>query len=90
MSNAHLLAEGRGIAVAAGDAMQTSTALVRLINDIELCRQMGRLARNYITVQHSPAMFRRSLLRVTYWSALDALLADKVEMGAVSAGRGES
>jgi glycosyltransferase involved in cell wall biosynthesis len=90
MSNTRLLAEGRGIAVAAGDAMQTSAALVRLINDLELCRQMGRLARNYIAVQHSPAMFKQSLLRATYWSALDALLADKGEMRAVSAGRGES
>jgi len=75
MSNAHLLAEGRGIAVRAGDVIQTSEALARLVNDLELCRQMGRLARDYITLHHSPAMFMRTLLRATYWSNLDRILA---------------
>jgi glycosyltransferase involved in cell wall biosynthesis len=79
MSNAHLLAEGRGIAVPPGDADQTGTALVHLINDPECCRQMGRLARAYIARHHSPAQFRRTLMRSTYWSELDALLRVEIE-----------
>ncbi len=78
MSNAHLLAEGRGIAVSPGDGEQTAMALVRLLKDLELCRQMGRLAREYIAEQHSPAMFRRTLMRATYWSALDEILSLKM------------
>lgn len=74
IANAHLLAEGRGIAIPPGDAVQTSMALIRLVNDLELCHQMGQLARNYIAVQHSAAMFRRTLMRVTYWSALNEIL----------------
>ncbi len=73
-ANAHLLAEGRGISVSPGDVVQTSMALVRLFNDMDLCCRMGKLARNYIVVQHSPAQFRRTLMRVTYWSALDKFL----------------
>jgi len=79
MSNAHLLAEGRGIAVSPGDGEQTARALVRLLKDLELCRQMGRLAREYIAMQHGPVMFRRTLMRATYWSALDEILSLKME-----------
>lgn len=74
LSNARLLAEGRGIAVPPGDAIRTGMALVRLLNDIELCHRMGGLARDYIAVQHSAAMFRRTLMSVTCWSALDEFL----------------
>lgn len=74
IANEHLLAEGRGVVVLPGDARQTSTALVRLVNDAELRCRMGRLAREYIAVQHSPTKFRRTLMRVTCWSALDELL----------------
>lgn len=73
LSNAHLLTEGRGIAVPPGDAEQIGTALVRLISNPESCSQMGCLAREYIARYHSPAMFRRTLMRATYWSRLDAL-----------------
>lgn len=73
MSNAQLLAEGRGIAVPAGNVEQTTQALMQLVNDPLLCRRMGSLARDYIAVHHSPAMFRRDLMRVTYWSGLDEL-----------------
>lgn len=74
VSNASLLAEGRGIAVPADDIEQMSSALVRLLNDLELCRQMGSLARDYIAAQHSAALFKRTLLRTTYWSALGGFL----------------
>jgi glycosyltransferase involved in cell wall biosynthesis len=74
MANARLLAEGRGIAVPPGDAEQSALALVQLVNDLELCRRMGDLARDYIAVQHSAVMFRRTLMRATYWSALDEFL----------------
>jgi len=74
LSNAHLLADGRGIAVPAENVEQTSQALILLLNDLELCYQMGNLARDYVARHHSAAMFRRSLLRVTKWSSLDEML----------------
>jgi glycosyltransferase involved in cell wall biosynthesis len=79
MSNAHLLTEGRGIAVPPGDAEQTALALVQLVNDLELCHRMGDLARNYIAVHHSAVVFRRTLLRATCWSGLDEFLHVEME-----------
>jgi glycosyltransferase involved in cell wall biosynthesis len=79
LSNARLLAEGRGIAVPPGDAEQTALALVQLVNDLELCHRMGDLARDYIAVHHSAAVFRRTLLRATYWSGLDEFLHVEME-----------
>ena len=86
MSNALLLAEGRGIAVPPNDVAQMVEALGRLVNDLELCRQMGQLARNYIAVQHSPTSFRRTLTRLTYWSELYKLsgVEKKIETPAES------
>ena len=64
LANAALLAEGRGIAVPAGDVAQTSDALLLLLDDAPLCRSMGMAAREYIRVYHNPAAFRDVLLRV--------------------------
>src|SRR5713226_918587 len=77
LSNAHLLSGGRGIALPANDVKQIGMSLVRLICDPSLCRQMGDLARDYVAVYHSPAVFRRTLMRTTYWSGLDELLGAK-------------
>jgi glycosyltransferase involved in cell wall biosynthesis len=77
VSNVHLLSAGRGIALPANDAKQIGIALVRLMSDPPLCRQMGDLARDYIAMYHSPAVFRRTLLRTTYWSGLNELLDAK-------------
>jgi glycosyltransferase involved in cell wall biosynthesis len=79
LSNAYLLAEGRGIAIPSGDIEQTAAALARLINDPEGCHQMGRLAREHIKQKHSPALFRRTLLRATQWSDLETLLKESSE-----------
>jgi glycosyltransferase involved in cell wall biosynthesis len=79
VSNATLLAQGRGIAVPPGDIAQTSEALVRLISNSELCKHMGKLARDYVMTYHSPGAFRRALLRVTSWAALDELLSETTE-----------
>jgi glycosyltransferase involved in cell wall biosynthesis len=73
-SNATLLAQGRGIAVPPGDSVQTSKALVQLISDLETCKRMGMLAREYVMTYHSPDAFRRTLLRATPWAALPELL----------------
>jgi glycosyltransferase involved in cell wall biosynthesis len=74
LSNARLLADGRGVAVAAEDAEQISQALVLLLNDLKLCHKMGQLARNYVAMHHSAASLRRTLARVSGWSSLDEFL----------------
>ena len=79
LANEYMLAEGRGIIVSLGNTEQTAKALVRLVEDQELRRQMGELARNYVALHHSASVFRRSLMRVTGWSALDRLLGVGVE-----------
>jgi glycosyltransferase involved in cell wall biosynthesis len=71
LSNAKLLAEGRGIALAAEEIEPICEALVRLVNDPELCLQMGHLARNYVAAQHNATMLKRALMRTTFWSELD-------------------
>jgi len=75
LANQEMLAEGRGVVLPVGDAEGASRALVKLVSDPELCRQMGSLARNYVVVRHSAKRFRRSLVRVTCWSGLDELLS---------------
>jgi glycosyltransferase involved in cell wall biosynthesis len=89
-SNAHLLAEGRGIAVSPGDAEHTAEALVKLINEPDVRRHMGRLARNYIAANHSPQMLRRSMMRATRWCGLDELLMHETKRDAVPVGESES
>ena len=70
MSNSHLLAEGRGIAVQSGDVEETCRALTQLASDVERCRRMGQLSRAYIHEHHSPETFKRTLQRATYWPGL--------------------
>ncbi len=84
LSNAHLLSGGRGVALPADDAKQISMALVRLMSDPPLCRQMGNLARDYIARYHSPTVFRRTLLRTAYWSGLHELLDMKKQKTSLS------
>ena len=74
ISNAQLLADGRGVAVPASDVEGMSKALVRLLGDGALCTRMGQRARGYVAANHSPDSFRRALLQATYWCDLDDLL----------------
>jgi glycosyltransferase involved in cell wall biosynthesis len=76
ISNEHLLAGGRGIAVPPSNVAHTSQALVRLINEPALRQQMGQLARNYVAEHHNAVLFRRALMRATYWSNLDQILGN--------------
>jgi glycosyltransferase involved in cell wall biosynthesis len=64
-SNARLLAEGRGIAVAPGQATEIGTALARLCNDLPLCRQMGQMAREYVARYHTACALKQRLLEAT-------------------------
>ncbi len=68
LSNASLLANNRGIAIPAEDVDATATALFQLVNEPECCQRMGSAARTYVEKYHSPAIFKRTLLRATYWS----------------------
>jgi hypothetical protein len=44
------------------------------MSDLETCKRMGILAREYVMTYHSPDAFRRTLLRATPWAALPELL----------------
>jgi glycosyltransferase involved in cell wall biosynthesis len=66
-SKAALLAEGRGVAIPAGDAEAVSAALVESMRDLPRGRQMGTLARAYIEKHYSAEILRRCLLRATGW-----------------------
>jgi glycosyltransferase involved in cell wall biosynthesis len=68
LSNARLLADGRGIPIKPGDAQEISTALTHLCNDQGLCRQMGHMAREYISAYHNATMLKRTLLRVSHFA----------------------
>ncbi len=86
ISNAFLLAEGRGVAVPPDNAAQTALALVRLVSNLELCRLMGNLARDFIATHHSPTEFRRTLMRATYWFGLDEILASGRKLEIIETG----
>ena len=82
-SNARLLAEGRGIAVEPGSSAAISQALVRLCCDLALCRQVGRLAREYVEHYHNAQILLRSLLRASYFAPV---LVEQEVKAQVSAG----
>lgn len=79
LANVRMLAEGRGMAVPAGDVEETSKALGRLLRDSDLRDRMGKAAREYITLHHGAEAFRRVLLRASYWSDLHQLLEAQSE-----------
>jgi glycosyltransferase involved in cell wall biosynthesis len=76
-SNARLLAEGRGFAIAPGDAAAIGIALTRLCSDPALCRQMGQLAREYVARNHSALMLKRNLLRASFFAP--SIVIDSVD-----------
>lgn len=67
-SNARLLAEGRGIAIRPSDASEIGDALVRLCSNLELCSQMGDMAREYVATYHNAHMLKRTLLRASFFA----------------------
>ncbi|HEX9036784.1 MAG TPA: D-glucuronyl C5-epimerase family protein [Ktedonobacterales bacterium] len=76
ISNARLLADGRGVALTSpASADQMAGALARLIQHDDLRRQMGHEARLYIQRRHSASALRQALWRATGWApSLDAYL----------------
>jgi glycosyltransferase involved in cell wall biosynthesis len=74
LANQKMLAEERGVVLPVGDTERIGRAIVKLVSDPELRRLMGTLARNYVAVHHNADVFRRDLLRVSYWSELDKSL----------------
>ncbi|HLW03727.1 MAG TPA: D-glucuronyl C5-epimerase family protein [Ktedonobacterales bacterium] len=69
-SNAALLADGRGIAIPAGDAAATAAALRRTISDPALRQEMGARASAYVAEHHSGPALVACLRRAGYWSPL--------------------
>lgn len=67
ISNLHLLADGRGLAIPAHSIAAISDALVTVLHNIPAGRAMGQAARVYILQEHSPAVLKRALLRATHW-----------------------
>jgi glycosyltransferase involved in cell wall biosynthesis len=66
-SKAVLLGEGRGMAIAPGDAEAVAVALAEAVRDPQRCQEMGRRARAYIETQHGAEAIRRSIFRATGW-----------------------
>ena len=73
-STAILLADERGISVAAHDSEQTGDALLTLLNDAALRMRMGYLARDHVALLHNTDQLKRALLHATCWSNLTSLL----------------
>lgn len=67
-SNAARMAEGRGLAIPAGDAGAVADALLALLRDAGLRHDMAARARAYITERHSLAALARCLLRAGYFT----------------------
>lgn len=65
ISNARLLADGRGFAIPAGQAAPIADALTILLTQHERRRQMGRDAQAYMAREHSAEAMRRGLHRAT-------------------------
>jgi len=77
-SNGALLADGRGIPIEPGSSAAISDALVRLCGDLALCRQMGQMARGYVSDHHNAEALKRSLLRASYFTP--TLVEENVEI----------
>ena len=73
-STALLLADERGIPVAAHDSEQTGGALLTLLNNAALRTRMGYQAREYVARLHNTNQLKRALLHATCWSNLTDLL----------------
>ncbi|HLZ59296.1 MAG TPA: D-glucuronyl C5-epimerase family protein [Ktedonosporobacter sp.] len=67
LSNARLLADGRGIAIPTADAPAIGEALAELCSDLPTCQRMGQLAREYVATYHSARELRRKLLRASFF-----------------------
>jgi glycosyltransferase involved in cell wall biosynthesis len=67
-SHAKLLADGRGVSTHPGDLGEVTAALVSILQDGDMRKDMGKLAREYVTRQYSLVALKRALLRATNFS----------------------
>ncbi len=76
VSNARLLADGRGVVTPVDDVAALTDGLVQLLSDADMRQSMGAGARRYIQEHHNAAAVRQGLLRATGWAPdLDSLAA---------------
>jgi glycosyltransferase involved in cell wall biosynthesis len=68
LSNAKLLSEGRGIGILPDNTTEIGIALADLCKDLDLCRHIGRKAREYVARHHSIQMLQRNLLRASFFA----------------------
>jgi heparosan-N-sulfate-glucuronate 5-epimerase len=68
VSNARLLADGRGVVTPVNDVEALTEGLVLLLSDEATRQRMGAGARRYIQEHHNAAAVRQGLLRATGWA----------------------
>lgn len=78
-SNTDLLADGRGLAIPAGDDLVAANALVSALSDTDWRKEAGKQARAYVETFHSHEALRRAMRRAAFWPGPLTYSLDKEE-----------